>query len=367
MAALSVIVLWALQSPFEALLTARERMVSIAVVNLVAGVARLACTYLALRLAPTSVMAHGGIAVGNLLGFLLCIGVTISLTGWERPHFRPGLALRQVRESLPFSLAALFSLIYFKSDMSILKWLQGETAAGVYTWAQRLMEPLLMIAGIWGTAVFPALCRFSVTAPENYARLKKTSARLALLIAFPMAFGIAFLAEPIVALLTGATGETIAQSVFVLRVLCGVVPFFYINGVAQEFLYSSHHNWFVVASYGMASMVSVAGNLLLIPWLGVPAVAYTAVAANLIISVLFVGKMQSEYGTMGLISLVVKTVIACFVMGFAAYWLSGASLLPAIVVGVLVYAALQWALRTLTPEERRLAAGMAAAPFRRTR
>jgi O-antigen/teichoic acid export membrane protein len=365
MASLSVILLWAMQRPFEALLTARQRMVSIATVNFIAGAARLVCTWYALQIAPTSVMAHAAIALGNLLGFLLCVTAAVWLVGWERPHFRLSLALDQVRGSAAFFCAILFSLIYFKSDMSILKWLQGDNATGIYTVAQRVMEPLLMIATIWGTAVFPALCRFSVLAPDNYDRLTKTSARLSLLIAFPMAFGVAFLAEPIVALLTGSRAGEFGEAVFVLRALSGVTPFFYVNGVAQEFLYSSHRNWFVANTYGAASVLSILGNVVLIPHLGVPGVVYTAIAANAFISLVFIWGMRSVYGAMNLVSLVGKTVAACLVMGYAAYRLAMTSLVAGVATGALLYVAVQVLLRTLDPEERRLVANMIAGPFRR--
>jgi O-antigen/teichoic acid export membrane protein len=354
MASVSVIVIWALQSPFEALLMARERMVLLAGVNLVSGIVRLAGAYYVLRIAPTSVMAHAGIALGNAAGLALCIGAAAVAGGWQRPHFRLSLAFAQIRESSAFTLAMFLSLIYFKSDISILKWLAGESAAGIYTVVQRPMEPLLMIAGIWGTAVFPALCRFSVNAPEDYARLMKTSARLALLVAFPMAFGIAALAGPIILLLTGARASEFADSVLLLRVLCGIVPFFYLNGVAQEFLYSSHRNWYVVAAYACAAALSVTGNMLLIPAMGVYAVAAVAILTSLVVSAMFVYRMRAEYGAMGLPSLVAKTMIACSLMAGAAYALSGISLIAAIGVASVLYLAAQVALRTLTPEERRL-------------
>ena len=361
MASVSVIVIWALQSPFDALLMARERMVLLAAVNLVSGTARLMFTYYILRIAPTSAMAHAGIALGNAIGFVLCVACAMRVAGWERPHFRLGLAVTQIRESTPFTIAMFLSLIYFKSDMSILKWLDGESAAGIYTAVQRLMEPLLMIAGIWGTAVFPALCRFSVNAPDNYTRLMKTSARLALLVAFPMAFGIAALAGPIVALLTGARASEFADSVLVLQILCGMVPLFYLNGVAQEFLYSSQRNWYVVAAYGLAAAVSLLGNLLLIPVLGVHVVAWVAVISNLAVSVMFVYGMRTQYGTMGLPSLTGKTFIACSVMAGVAYALSGVSLVAAIAAGGIVYLAVQAALRTLTREESTLIVSVVAA------
>ena len=362
---LSVIVLWALQRPFEGLLVAREQMAIIAVVNIVAGAVRLGSVYLAMRQGPTSASAHAAIAVGNSVGFVLMAGAAIVAAGWKRPTFQLSLALSQIRECLPFTVAALFSMIYFKSDISLLKWLTGEAATGVYTLPQRVMEPLLMIAGIWGTAVFPALCRFSVTAPGNYDRLMRTSARLALMVAFPMGVGIAVLSGSVVGLLSGERAGEFAESVLVLRILCVVVPMFYLNGVGQEFLYASHRNWVVARTYGLAALVSVGVNLLLIPRVGPAGAACTAIAANLCVSMLFVREMRSDYGAMGLIPLVTKTLVACAIMAAVTFALEEVSLALSVVVGGGVYVALQAGLRTLTPEEHGIVMSLLRAPFTR--
>lgn len=365
MSTLSVIVLYAVQRPFESLLMARERMVAVSLVNLVGGLGRLAFTYLALRAMPTSAGAHAGIAVGNLLAFALCVAAAIRIAGWERPRVCLRLAWRQIRESNAFTVAVLFSLIYFKSDMSLLKWLQGDTATGVYTAAQRVTEPLFMIAAIWGTTVFPALCRFSVHASDSYDRLVRTSARLVLLVALPMGFGMAALAGPVIALLTGAAGGEFAQSVTVLRLLCVVTPFFYFNSVGQEFLYARHRNWFVVGSYGVGSVVSVGANLVLIPRYGAEGAAYAAILANAVISVLFFGGMRAEYGTMRLVSLCGKTVAACGAMAAAAYALAPYTLAGSVAAGAVIYVVLQYLLRTLNAEEQALVGSLVGAGLRR--
>lgn len=354
MSSLSVVVLYALQRPFESLLMARERMVWIAGVNLLSGVARLTGTWYALRLAPSSVSAHAGIAAGNLVGLAAIVAVSIAVGGWERPRFGPALAWRQIVESNAFTMAALLSMIYFKSDMALLKWLDGETAAGIYTAAQRVTEPMLMIAGIWGTTVFPALCRLSVNARENYTRLMHTSARLALLLAFPMGFGIAALAGPIVGLLTGARDGGFAESVLVLQVLCIVTPAFYLNSVGQEFLYSKHRNGHVVGAYFVGCVASVAANLLLIPRYGAIGAAWSAVIANYVISAIFIYGMRQDYRDMRLFPMTVKTLAACAVMAAVAHALADHSLVLAVAAGTVLYAVLQIALWTLLPEEREL-------------
>lgn len=373
MAALSVVVLWALERPFEAVLMARERMVLVAVVNFVAGILKLLSVYVVMRYTATSAAAHAAIALGNLAGFVFFACAAFYVGGWEWPRIRFSLAVAQVRECFPYMVAMIFSLVYFKSDIAILKWLvermsgagAGEEAAGVYGPVLRVTEPILMIASIWGTAVFPALCRLSATASENYARLRKTSVRMALLTAFPMAVGLAFLAAPIMGLMTGDSSEQLVTSVLVLRMLCVVVPFFYLNGVGQEILYATHRNWFVVRCYGLAAAVSVLGNLIAIPLLGVPGVAVAAILANSAVSVLFIWGMQSECGEMGLVSLVCKTAVACLAMGFAAYGLERISLAAGVAVGAAVYVFLQTLLRTLTPMERDLVRRMVAAPLTR--
>ena len=358
LASLWVVVLWALQCPFESLLIAYERMVLVAVVTGIGGVLRLAAVYCAVRQVPTSWAAHGAIAGANVLAFALCAGCAVAVAGWQRPRLRFSLAVGQIRECFPFAVAMLCSLIYFKADISILKFLRGEIAAGIYTPTQRLTEPIMMIAGLWGTAVFPALCRYSTTAREDYDKLQKTSLRLGLFLALPMAFGLAAIAGPILALLTPDRGAQLAQGVKVLRIMCIVIPFFYLNGIAQESFYALHRNWFVAGAYAVAAVLSVAGNLIAIPLFGVPGVPMAAIGANLAITILFVHELrrgqQGEYDAMGLAPLVAKTLIASCAMGSIVYFLSGITLIGAIGAGVLLYPLLQLALRTLTPEERAL-------------
>ncbi|EFK95595.1 Transporter, partial [sediment metagenome] len=335
-------------------LMAKERMVSVALINVVGAVLRLFCVYLTLRLAASSAVAHGAIALGNGLTLLVCIVLTFGAVGWLRPQIHLTLAWMQVRECFPFLLAMVFSLIYFKLDISLLMFFKGDVAVGMYTPAQRVTEPIMMLAGLWGTAVFPTLCRFSLDAPDRFAKLKKTSLRLALLIAFPIAFGMVLLAVPIVNLLTGARAAEFTQSVRALQALAFVVPLFYFNGVVQEFLYASHRNWLIVGSYGVAAVVSVVGNLFFIPVFGVFAVPAVAFLANLCISVSFGYAIRIELGAMNLVGFALRSVVSCSVMGFGAHVAGRFSLPAAIALGIALYGVMQWMLKTLEPDERKI-------------
>lgn len=356
LATLTFVVLWALQCPFEALLTAKERMGAIAIVYIVAGALKLAGIFALLRYMPSSVAAHAIVAASHAAAFVLCVALTIRAAGWERPRISPALAWRQIRESFPFLAAMICSQIYVKSDLSILKFLEGDKAAGWYGPPQRIAEPILMIAGIWGTVVFPALCRLSIEAPGNYLRLQRASMRLALFLAFPAAFGLACLAGPAIRILAGPGYD---QSVLVLQLLCIAIPFYYLNGIGQEFFYAAHRNWYVVGAYALAAAVNVSVNLICIPLLGVRGVPIAAIAANATIAALFLAGMRETFATMRLGLFAAKTCAACAIMSLLVSLTAPTSLTLAIATGAAAYTLIQILIGTLDAEERTLAKRLA--------
>lgn len=359
-AGFSVVFIWALQQPFESMLVARERMGLIATMNIAVGAVKVVLVYGLLgRMSqdglPTASasQAHAILAIANGLGLLLCALAAVRVCGWQHPHLRLGAAVAQVRECIPFTAAMLCSWVYFKSDIVLLEWLRGERDAGLYAPPQRLMEPLLMVASLWGTAVFPALCRLTHTDTTQLQTLKATSVRLAVLLACPMALGLAVLARPLMLLLTGED-PALGEYALLLQILCCVVPFFYFNSIGQELLYAARRNWYVVGGLLAAALVSVAGNALVIPRLGAVGLAGVAVASNLTVSLVLGFGLRRELEAARLASLAWRTVLACVVMGVAAWFVAPWSLMMAIVTGVLVYGAMHGVLSTLNALEREM-------------
>lgn len=351
----SVVFIWAIQQPFESMLIARERMGRVAAATFVTGVVKVALVACLLpgAGAATASGAHGILALANGLGFLLMAGVAVATCGWERPRVHPTAALAQARECLPFTVAMLLGWVYFKSDIVLLEWLRGAAAAGIYAPPQRLMEPLLMVASLWGTAVFPALCRLAHTDPGQLPSLRATSIRLAVLLSCPMALGLAVLARPVMYLLTGAD-PALDEYAMLLRVLCLVIPFFYFNSIAQEFLYAARRNWFVVGGLVLAAVVSVSGNLVAIPRWGAVGLAGVAVAANGMLTVVYGVGLRNELAGAMLGGLALRTALAGGVMAVAAWWASDWGLVAAILAGVVVYGMAHGVLGTLREEERGL-------------
>jgi len=355
MAVLWIVVLWAWQQPFESLLMARERMVLTAALQVAVSVLKLASVYVFLQAEATGAKAHFALVLANLIGLALFVAACFRVEGFAVPRVEAAVLRRLLRECRPLITAMVLSLIYFKSDIVLLGWLRGDDAAGVYGAVQRIAEPVMMMAVVLGAALYPTLCRYSVASADNLGLLRRTSARLVLLVSMPMAFGLAAVAGPVIGPLAQDRAEEFAASVTVLQVTCAVVPFFYFNAVAIEFLYAMDENWFVVKAYALASFVSVAGNLVAVPLAGVHAVPCVAVVVNGLISVLYYVKLRGVLREARLGRLLLRTAVACGAMAALAWWVSAWSLVAAIAAGAAAYPLLQLALGTASPLERALA------------
>jgi O-antigen/teichoic acid export membrane protein len=213
------------------------------------------------------------------------------------------------------------------------------------------MEPLLMVAGLWGTAVFPALCRLTHTDTSQLQQLKALSVRLAVLLSCPMALGLAVLARPVMLLLAG-DDPALERYAFILQLLCLVVPSFYFNTIGQELLYAARRNGFTVACLAAAAVVSIAGNLLCIPRLGVTGLAGVAVAANLTASAMMGWGLRRELTQARIGALAWRTLIACVAMGVTAWYAATWNMVLAIVAGIVVYGGAHALLGTLSAQER---------------
>lgn len=363
LASFSIVGLWALQRPFEAVLIAHERMGWLAWVNLAGALLKVSAIALAFAWMDEawmpwgSAVAHGAIAAANAVVFLLCVCFALYVGGLHTPRIMPYVIFRQIKECIPLSLAALFSLVYFKADIFLLERFRGDIGVGIYFPVQRLMEPLLMIAGLWGTAVFPALCRLAHVDAENFTTLKQTSLRLAIILAMPMALGIMVLAPLLVDLLVGPEA-LVGASTQMMQWYAVIIPLFFFNGLAQEILYAAHRNWFVVVSYAVAATVSVSVNLYALSHYGYIGLCFAAIASNLAVSGFFVYGLHKEIGGLHLPTLLIKVGTACALMGLVALEFAALNLFLAAGAGAMVYLMLLILLHAFNPVEQEMLLGL---------
>ena len=249
-----------------------ERLVDEARLNVARALLIAAAGLLALGVRRSVAALAAGLLVGIVAsGFY---GLRVLRRGYgldvRAGRFDRQLARGAAREALPLWLATLFSLLYFKGDVVILKAFAGDAEVGAYGAAYKIFEGLMIVPAVVLAATFPPLAR----AKDDPARQRRWEAALvALLLALGAAAALAvyFGSGAIVALVYRSG---FARAVPSLRVLAGALPILFLNYGLTHFLIARDLERRNLQFAALMLLVNVASNLILIPRFAGPGAAW---------------------------------------------------------------------------------------------
>jgi O-antigen/teichoic acid export membrane protein len=213
----------------------------------------------ALALAGPSVAALaagvlGGTLAGAVYGFLL-------LGHRYGPWAGPGdaaLARRMLRESLPFWLAGIFSLLYARGDVVLLKLLSTDAEVGAYRIAGQLAEVVKQAPVLLLTALFPQLARAFAEPGGRLERLERHVTRLLVGGGLAAALLLAGVSGPLIRHYAPAFARTIPA----LRVLAISVPLAFMNAGLLHFFVARDRGTLNALLTGAMVLVNLTANLL---------------------------------------------------------------------------------------------------------
>jgi O-antigen/teichoic acid export membrane protein len=168
-----------------------------------------------------------------------------------------------MREAYPFGLALILGQVYFTIDTVMLNAIKGDAVTGWYNAAYRLVVSLLFLPTVCATVVFPILSRYFGVQREAYRKGVQRSFELMLLIACPVGLGLSVFSDRVINVLYGAG---FAESHLVLRIIGIAVVFLFVNYLAGMVLGSMNLQKLYFYGTGVAAVLSIALNLILIPW-----------------------------------------------------------------------------------------------------
>jgi O-antigen/teichoic acid export membrane protein len=178
------------------------------------------------------------------------------------------------RDAAPIGLGVLISAVYFRCDVYFVHYWHGLDTVGMYNAVFRLVEALRLFPAATLAVFFPELCRAITLRP-----LRRLSIVLVCVGALAAAFTIA--AAP--GIVHVAYGGAYAAAAAPLQVLALALPFFFLN-------YALTHQviaWDGQRAYlgiSLAALVTnVAGNLLLIPSLGMWGAAWSTLLTECVV------------------------------------------------------------------------------------
>lgn len=190
-----------------------------------------------------------------------------------------------VRAAWPFGLAGLLHLIYFQSDVVLLKYLVGDAEAGLYNVAFVLLAALYRFPSlIYQRYLLPKIHRW---ASHDRAMLRRSFDRgnraMAALGLAAMA-GVLALGPWAIAFLFGAAFAAAAGP---LAILAFAVPLRFVATSVGAVLVTQDHMRRKVRDMGVVAVANVAMNLVAIPAYGITGAAVTTVVSEALLLALY--------------------------------------------------------------------------------
>lgn len=184
------------------------------------------------------------------------------LSSWRYSH---NIAVKIMAESWTFFLGSLFSIIYLKMDVALLRWLSGPTEAGLYSVATQISEAAYFVPGAILTSIFPAMIALRQSNQDRFNLRLQQIFDIMLLSSLGIMIPIIFIGAFSITLIFGDVYGP-ASSILIVHVLA--MPFIFMGTAFVRWIVVEKLTRFFLFSQGAGIVVNGVLNLLLIPILG---------------------------------------------------------------------------------------------------
>ena len=265
-----------------------------------------------------------------------------------RPSWDRAFAWKLFRMALPFALAGAFVKIYTNADAVMLTQFKGEAAAGLYSVPYKLTFAFQFVPMAFTAAFYPAMSRAYAADRRALGDLLYKALWALMLIAAPIAAGIAALAPELVMFVYGK--DYMPSVIAVQLLILSVIPIF-LDFPIGSLLNASDRQMTQTKLMGMATVISVVLNLALIPTYGLIGVVIASIVSHVALLIggfIAVGKFL-EWPKLRFLGLAVRASLAAALMGAGVVFAKGYVPFPlAVLLGMALYPAAAFALRAVT-------------------
>jgi O-antigen/teichoic acid export membrane protein len=269
----------------------------------------------------------------------LLLAAIIVFRKFVRPEFKIDLGFwkKTIPVALPFVALAFVAAVYAQIDIIILRSIEDDATVGWYKAATALVYTFSGIPALLSSAIFPAMSRFHVSSQESLKLTVQKAVKYLLILAFPIAFGIAILAEPIIQLFYGTD---FLPAVPALRILAFYVPFIFLNSILGVMLASTNRQRLRLYCYLTSTIVRILLGIILVTNLSLTGAAIAIVVSEALLFALNYYFSSRNMPGLNIIHAIPKPLIAATSMGVFVYYLQDVNLILLIPMAVMIYFAL---------------------------
>jgi O-antigen/teichoic acid export membrane protein len=292
-------------------------------------------------------------AEAPLLG--LIIGCLVSWTFFSRKPWSgvkpkwpdPTTVSQYASYGVPFALTFALVWVTSSSDRVLIAWLLDDNAVGIYAAGYDLAQNSLgILLTILNTAALPLVFRAQEQQGHVAARAQlQHNGQLMFAVAFTGAAGLMAISAPLIGVMIGEDFRTGAHQVFPWIVASAAIVGIKSFHFDIAFQVAKRPIWLVTTS-GIAAVINVIGNLVLIPHFGIVGAAWATLAALLGATVASAVLGQRIFSMPNVTPLLIKAITVAVPVYLVAHILvrtvpgAIAQLATSILVGLLLAAAL---------------------------
>ena len=253
---------------FRCLFRVRETMQREAFLIVAESIIKITSIFAAIKLhmaIPGVIRLAAAIFVFSLVNLLLNIRVFLIYYGEFKFYFNRRLAFKLLKTSLPFALIYMLSMVNFRIDVIMLSLLRGDSAAGIYSAAFRLIEQFFIIPIMLATVYLPVFSK--LLSSISLIKILFRRAFIFLMCSSLICFLICqLISEKVIQLIYGASFVQVAACINVLSLV--LFPFF-IKFLLEKLLYSFNKLFFLCLLYSCAIVMNLFFNFFMIPRFGI--------------------------------------------------------------------------------------------------
>lgn len=346
-----IILVWSLDLMLLGLFRARRQMRSYAIFMI------------ATRYGEIGLIAYFVLNGHGILSVILCLLAVRTLIflalfffiksqiGIKRPHFRN--IKDYLNFSLPMVLGGMAAWVVASSDRYVIGYFLGVASVGVYSAGYSLGSIPVMFSAMLAFVLPPTLSKLYDEGKIDELKTHLTySSKYFLALAIPFVVGAAVVAEPVLRLFS--TAEIASQGYFVMPLVALSILLWGTFAVIYHTLILAKRTKILGLIWGIAALVNLGLNIVVVPYLGIMGAALTTLIAYSL--VLGIGSYYSfrEFKFPIDWRFIIKSVFASGTMALAVWLMHPQSNLDTIItvlVGVAVYGACLFLLKGFTREE----------------
>ncbi len=225
----------------------------------------------------------GGIQLVNMVkGSFALKGHTINTT--KITYINPTV-YEIITQAWPFGLASLFHLIYFQSDIILVKYLSGSEVAGYYNVSFTIIVAIYIFPSvIYQKFLLPKIHRWAHHDRERFYTTYRKGNFIMFVIGVIAMVLIWLLSSSLIPILFG---DKYIDAVVLLNILALSIPIIFVASSVGATLVTQEHMRKKVKYMGLVAIINIILNIILIPSYGAIGAAVATVISNIMLLIIF--------------------------------------------------------------------------------